>query len=96
MLGVAGIERALFLNDQEVSVAPQTSEVFTFTDAQRCCRSFKMAAEDSRQAGTVREEETNPDVAGAEIAQVKSQLEKTEGLFKESGLKGMSCEFTDG
>lgn len=44
----------------------------------------------------MREEETNPDAAGAEIVQVKSQLEKTEGLFKESGLKGMSCEFTEG
>lgn len=33
-----------------------------------------------------------PNVAGAETAQHEAQLEKAEGLFKESGLKGMSRE----
>lgn len=35
-------------------------------------------------------------VAGAETAQRKAQLEKAGGLFKESGLKGTSCELMEG
>lgn len=34
----------------------------------------------------------NRNLAGAEVAQRESQLERRGGLFEESGLKGMSCE----